>query len=114
MGIGCFKEDVGYDRDEIANEVIRAMVPSFTRRNVLETTTEFSGEPIEEKRTIDLWSKLTSLTQSPEESCYSFLVRCIELRQKIQLASTKSDIKLDKSLLGKVFCHTLERGLSST
>ena len=33
---------VGYDRDEIANEVIRAMVPSLTLRNVLETTTDLN------------------------------------------------------------------------
>ena len=62
----------------------------------------------------DLWSKLTSMPQSPEESFYSFVLRCIELRQKILIASTKSDIKFDKSLLDKVFCRTLERGLSGT
>ena len=33
---------VGYDRDVIANEVIRAMVPSLTLRNVLETTTDLN------------------------------------------------------------------------
>ena len=54
------------------------------------------------------------MVQSPEKSSYSFVLRCIELRQKILIASTKSDIKFDKSLLDKVFCHTLERGLSST
>ena len=48
------------------------------------------------------------------ESSYSFVLRCIELRQKILIASTKSDIRFDKPLLDKVFCRTLERGLSST
>ena len=33
---------VGYDRDVIANEVIRAMVPHLTLRNVLETTTDLN------------------------------------------------------------------------
>ena len=33
---------IGYDRDVIANEVIRAMVPSLTLRNVLETTTDLN------------------------------------------------------------------------
>ena len=33
---------VGYDRDVIANEVIRAMVPNLTLRNVLETTTDLN------------------------------------------------------------------------
>ena len=45
---------------------------------------------------------------------YSFVLRCIELRQKVLIASTKSDIKFDKPLLGKMFCLTLERGLSCT
>ena len=33
---------VGCDRDVIANEVIRAMVPHLTLRNVLETTTDLN------------------------------------------------------------------------
>ena len=51
------------------------------------------------RKTTDLWSKLTSVVQSPEESSYSFALKCIELRQKILIPSTKSDIKFDKSLL---------------
>ena len=79
----------GYDQDEIVNGVIRAMVPSLTFRNVLETTTGLNLDRLlgfleahfEEKNTTDLWSKLTSMAQSPEESFYSFVLRCIELRQ---------------------------------
>ena len=112
----------GYDQDKIVNGVIRATVPSLTLRNVLETTTDLNLDRLlsfleahfEEKSTNDLWSKLTSMAQSPEESSYSFLLRCIELRQKILIASAKSDIKFDKPLLDKVFCRTLESGLSST
>ena len=54
------------------------------------------------------------MTQSPEELSYSFVLRCIELRQKILVASTKSDINFDKPLLDKVFYRTIERVLSST
>ena len=112
----------GYDQNEIVNGVIRAMVPSVTLRNVLETTTDLNLDRLlsfleahfEEKSTTELWSKLTFIAQSPEESSYSFVLRCIELRQKILIASTKSDIKFDKPLLDKVFCRTPERGLSST
>ena len=42
------------------------------------------------------------------------MLRYIELKQKILIVSTKSDIKFDKSFLYKVFCCTLEGGLSST
>ena len=112
----------GYDEDDIVNGVIRAMIPSLTLRNVLETTSNLTLERLlhfleahfDEKNTTDLWSKLTSMSQLPEETSYSFVLKCIELRQKILLASRKSDIKFDKPLLDKVFFKTLEKGLSST
>ena len=110
----------GYDQDEIVNEVIRAMVPSLTLRNVLETTTDLNLDRLLSfleahfEEITDLWSKLTSMPQSPAESSNSFVLRCIELRQKILIALKKFDIKFDKPLLDKVFCRTLERGLSST
>ena len=112
----------GYDQAEIVNGVIRAMVPSLTLRNVLETTTDLNLDRLlsfleahfEKKNTTDLWRKLTSMAHSLEESSYSFVLRCMELRQKILIASAKSDIKFDKPLSDKVFCRTLERGLSST
>ena len=81
-------KSAGYDQDEIVNEVIRAMVPSLTLRNVLETTIDLNLDRLlsfleahfEEKSTIDVCSKLTSMAQSLEESSYSFVLRCIELR----------------------------------
>ena len=81
-------KSAGYDQDEIVNEVIRAVVPSLTLRNVLETTIDLNLDRLlsfleahfEEKSTIDVWSKLTSMAQSLEESSYSFVLRCIELR----------------------------------
>ena len=98
------------------------MVPSLILGNPLETTTvlnldrllSFLEAHFEEKSTTDLWSKLTSMAQSLEELLCSFVLRCIELRQKILIISTKSDIKFDKPLLDKVFCGTLERVGSST
>ena len=111
--------EAGYDQDETVNGVIRAMVPSLTLRNVLETTTDLNLDGLlsfleahfEEKSKTGLWSKLTSMAQSPEKS-YLFVLRCIELRQKILIASTKSDIKFDKPLLDVllgVLPHTKKR-----
>ena len=109
----------GYDQDEIVNGIIRTMVPSLTLRNVLETTTDLNLDGLlsfleahfEEKSKTGLWSKLTSMAQSPEKS-YLFVLRCIELRQKILIASTKSDIKFDEPLLDVllgVLPHTKKR-----
>ena len=98
------------------------MVPSLILGNALETTTvlnldrllSFLEAHFGGKRTTDLWSKLTSMAQSLEELLYSFVLRCIELRQKILIISTKSDVKFDMPLLDKVFSRTLERVGSST
>ena len=53
------------------------------------------------------------MVQLPEESEYQNVMRCIEIGQKVILASNKSDIKYDKELVRKLFYRTLERGLLS-
>lgn len=63
-----------------------------------------------ERNTTDLWSKLTS--QLPEQSSYSFVLRRIELTQKVLIASRKSYIKFGKPPPDKVFCTYLEGELS--
>ena len=54
------------------------------------------------------------MTQLPEESAYSFVMPCIETRQKVILAFIKSDIKYDKNLVSKLFYKSLEKGISSS
>ena len=56
---------------------------------------------------LNIRSKLTSLTQLSEVTVYSFEMRCIELRQKIVLASLKSDLKFNKALILKLFFKAL-------
>ena len=112
----------GYDESEIVNSVIRGISSSLTLRNVLETTSNLSLQRLlqfleshfEEKGATDLCGKLTSMIQLPEESEYSYVMKCIEVRQKVLLASSKSDIKYDKGLVMKLFYRTLERGLLSS
>ena len=96
----------GYDQEDIINSVIRAMTPSLTLRNVLETKLHLSLKKLmhyieahfDERSATDLCSKLTSITQLLEESAYSFVMRCTETRQKVILASMKSDAKYDQNL----------------
>ena len=104
-------QEVGYDESEIVNSAIRAMSPSLTLRNVLKTMSNFSLQRLlqfleshfEEKNATDLCEKLTSMIQLPKESEYSYVMKCIEVRQKVLLVSTKSDIKYDKGLVMKLF-----------
>ena len=115
-------QEVGYDESEIVNSVIRAMSPRLTLLNVLETTPNLSLQRLlqflefhfEEKSATDLKGKLNSMIQLPGESEYSYVMKCIELRQKVQLASSKSDIKYDMALVMKLFYQILERGLLSS
>ena len=85
------------------------MSPNLTLRNVLETTSNLSLQRLlqflesrfEEKGATDLCGKLTSMIQLSEESEYSYVTKCIEVRQKALHASSKSDINYDKGLTMK-------------
>ena len=112
----------GYDDDEIVSGVIRAMTPNLTLRNVLEASSNLTRKRLlsfleahyGEQNTADLWSKLSSLSQCPDESSYSFVLRCVELKQKILLSSQRASIKFEKPLLSQLLHQTLIRGLGST
>ena len=91
-------QEAGYEESETVSSVIRAMIPSLTVRNVLESTPNLSlNQPLQylevhfnERNATDLCSKLTSMVQLPEE--YHYVMKCIEIRQNVILASSKSDI----------------------
>ena len=112
----------GYDDDEIVSAVIKAMTPNLTLRNVLESLKDLTIQRLyqfleahyDEKNASELCSKLSSLVQLPEESPYLFVMRCIEVRQKLLIASLKSDIPYDEKLVMKLFNRTIENGLSSS
>ena len=103
-------QEAGYEETEIVSSVIRAMIPSRTLRNVLESTPNLSPNQLlqyleahfDEQNATDL-CKLISMVQIPEKSEYQYVIRCIETRQKVILASNKSDIKYDKELVRKIF-----------
>ena len=98
------------------------MIPCLTLRNVLESTLNLSLNQLlqylkayfDDRNATDLCSKLTSIVQLLKESEYQYVMRCIEVRKKVILASNKSDIKYDKELVRKFFYRTLEIGLLSS
>ena len=91
------------------------MVPSLTLREVLETTTDLSLAQLlqfleahfNERSAEDLCTAMTSLVQLTDESVYAYVMRTIEIRQKILLASQKAsgkgEISFDKDLIMKLF-----------
>ena len=72
-------QEAGYEESEIASSVIRAMIPNLTLRDVLESMPNLSLKQLlqyleaqfELRNASDLCSKLTSMSQLPEESEYS-------------------------------------------
>ena len=87
-------QEAGYDESEIVNSAIRVMSTSLTLRNVLESTSNLSLQRLlqflkshfEETSVTDMCGKFTSMIQLPEESEYSYVMKCIEVRQKVLLA----------------------------
>ena len=69
----------------------------------------------EEGNVPDLCRQLTSLSQLSDESTYPFAILCLEIRQKVIIASKQSDeITCDPNLVVKLFLRTLERGIASS
>ena len=110
-------QQAGYEESEIVSAVIGAMIPSLTIRNVLETVSNHSLVQLQkylqshygEQNATNLVNNLTSMVQFPSENSYAFVMRCIEMRQKLIMSSDKADIKYDRALIQKLFLRTLER-----
>ncbi|CAB4010740.1 Hypothetical predicted protein [Paramuricea clavata] len=66
-----------------------------------------------EKSATELYQQLTTIVQSPEESPQSFLIRALDLHQKVLFASKEAGVKItyDESLVQGLFLHSLETGL---
>ena len=97
------------------------MVPSLKLTGVLETTPHLSlaqllqfleAHFLNERSAEDLCNAMTSLVQSNDESVDAYVMRSIEIRQKVLLASQKSSgksgIGFDKDMVMKLFLQTLE------
>ena len=101
--------------------VIRAIIPSMQLRSYLETVSDLTLPKLcailrshfQEKSATELYQQLTTIVQSPEESPQSFLIRALDLLQKVLFASKEAGVKIkyDESLVQGLFLHSLETGL---
>ena len=88
-------QEAGYEESETVSSVISAKIPSLTLRNVLENTLNLSLNKLlqyfeahfDERNATDLYNKLNSMVQLLEESEYQYVMRCIEIREKVILTS---------------------------
>ena len=54
------------------------------------------------------------MAQLSDETAYHFVIRCLEMRQKVMVASKQSDyITYDPNLVQELFLRALERGIAS-
>ena len=112
----------GFTNVEITDAVIRA-VPAGGMRCYLEGKSELTLGSLrqilrahyKEKSATELYSELCQLSQHAKESPTDFLLRALNLRQKILFASKeeKAEVKYDSGLVDKVFVRTLDTGLTS-
>ena len=111
----------GYTEDETASSVIRSMYSGLRPKSILVMKSNLalaSGylqQHYEEKSSTDLCAQLTSLTQMPNEGLVDFILRCIELREKLTLTSKRSgEIEYDEVLVSCLFLRGAEIRLESS
>lgn len=113
----------GYPDIEIVDAVIRAIAPGLQLRSYLEgkinltlpTLRRILRSHYQERGATELYKQLTSEVQSSKENPQNFLIRALDLRQKILFASqeAESGLKYDPVLVQSMFLHTVLTGLQN-
>ncbi|KAJ0022376.1 hypothetical protein NQD34_009866 [Periophthalmus magnuspinnatus] len=69
----------------------------------------------QEKSATELYKQLASEVQNPKETAQSFLMRVLDLKQKVLFASQESEsgLKYDPALVQRMCLHTILTGLQS-
>lgn len=113
----------GYPEIDIVDAVIRAISPGSQLRSYLEgkphltlpTLRRILRSHFQEKSTTELYKQLASEVQNSKETPQSFLMRVLDLRQKVLFASQESESGLtyDPALVQRMCLHTLLTGLQN-
>ena len=114
----------GYTVREIVDAVVRSISPSLPLRSYLEAISEINLPTLrritrahyQEKNSSELYAELANLAQSPYEEPQTFLIRALNLREKIIYASKEehSKLKYDSEHVQSMFLHTIKTGLISS
>lgn len=113
----------GYAEQEVIDSVVRAITPGLQLRSYLEGKAGLTLPMLrrilhshyQEKNAIELYKQLTTEAQRTRETPQSFLIRALDLRQKILFASQENDsgLKYDPALVQNMFLHTVLTGLQN-
>ena len=101
--------------------VIRAISPGLVLRSYLESFKDLSLDRLKKilgshywvKNTAELYQSLASICQNGKETPQAFLMRALDLRQKILFASQEGEdpLKYDTGHIQQLFRRTVETGL---
>ena len=111
-----------YQENEIVDAVIRAISPHSSLRSYVETLSDLSLAKLRrilrvhyrEKTASEVYQQLATVCQhSSGESPQQFLLRALDLRNKVNFASKESDCEFNHgaSLIQKTFVKSFETGL---
>ena len=110
-----------YKEHEIVDGVIRAISPGLVLRSYLESFKTLSLDRLRKilrshygvKNTTELYQSLASICQSGKETPQAFLMRALDLRQKILFASQEGEesLKYDAVHIQQLFRRTVETRL---
>ena len=110
----------GYHPDEIGSAVKRAITPGTGLRTYLDSQPSISLDSMlqflrsyfREKSPTELFNELTSICQKTEEDASTFLLRALEIRQKVLVASqAEGMISYDTELVRSMFLHSVRTGI---
>ena len=112
-----------YTEDEIKEAVIKAINPALSLRSYLEGKADLTLAKLrrimrshyQERTATELYHQLSSTVQQPKEKPQEFLIRLLDLKQKILFASqeTDSELKYDPTLVHGMFVHSFSLGLQN-
>lgn len=113
----------GYKDSDIVDAVIRAITPGLRLRQYLEgrcmldlpSLRRILRSHFQEKNPTELYQILSTTSQETRESSQDFLIRVLDLKQKILFASQEADsgITYDPVLVKRMCLHAVQTGLIS-
>ena len=112
-----------YSEKEIVQAVIRSISPHLQFRSYLESMPDLKLPRLrkllrshyQEKKATELYTNLATMKQETNESHLDFVMRALDLRQKIIFSSkeSESEISYEPSLVQALMLHTIQTGIAN-
>ena len=113
----------GYEEKEVIDGIIKCISSSLPLKDYIEAMRESGLETInkilrahfQEKNASELYTSLTNLVQNANEEPQNFLLRALNLREKVIFASKAGNakVKYEPAQCQSMFLHAVETGLIS-